>query len=494
MREGLERGAGVLLHISSLPSPYGIGTLGKAAYEFVDNLKAAGQKYWQVLPVGQTGFGDSPYQSFSAFAGNPYFVDIDNMINDGLITKKDADSILWQRYAEYVDYDKIYAGRFKLLRMAYAVWKNNIPKDYDEFEVKNEYWLFDYALFMACKGHFDNKSWQEWDDEIKNRTPEGIAKFEELLAEETGFWKFIQYRFFSEWNKLKKYANDAGIKIIGDIPIYVALDGCDVWSNPDQFLLDEELNPTCIAGCPPDEFSADGQRWGNPIYDWKKMEADDFAWWKTRIKASAKLYDVIRIDHFIGVVRYFCIPVELATKDGHYEAGPGEKLTAAINSALGDANIIAEDLGVRYEPVCELLKKENYPGMKVMLFGFDGNPNSEHLPHTMEKNNVIYIGTHDNDTLKGFVGGALKETVERIMDYVSAPDEKSICKQMIKTAYLSVSNLCIIQMQDILEKNNFARMNYPGVMGENWKWRMQPGEFTPKHILRLKKFVDISGR
>lgn len=494
MKKGIERGSGILLHISSLPSPYGIGTLGKAAYDFVDDLKSAGQKYWQVLPVGQTSFGDSPYQSFSAFAGNPYFVDIDNLINEGLITKKDADAILWQRYAEYVDYEKIYNGRYKLLKTAYENWVNNKPSDYSKFEEENSSWLDDYALFMACKGHFENKSWQMWDEDIRNRTDEGINRYKNMLGHDIGFWKFIQYRFFNEWNKLKEYANDAGIKIIGDIPIYVALDSCDVWSNPKQFLLDKDLNPVCIAGCPPDAFSQDGQRWGNPIYDWKKMEEEDFTWWKSRIKASAKLYDVIRIDHFIGVVRYFAIPTEKETKDGHYEQGPGEKLTKAINSVLGDASIIAEDLGVKYEPVEELLEKEGYPGMKVMLFGFDGNPNNEHLPHTLKKNSVIYIGTHDNDTLKGFVDTATKETVELIMEYVSAPDEKSICSQMIKTAYLSVADICIVQMQDILEKNNFARMNYPSTMGENWKWRMQSGEFTPKIIARLKKFASISGR
>lgn len=494
MSEQIERGAGVLLHISSIPSDYGIGTMGKDAYEFIDCLKAAGQKYWQVLPVGQTSYGDSPYQSFSAFAGNPYFIDLDNLIEDGLIEDSQVNSILWGRYAEYVDYEKIYEGRYKLLREAYKEWKNIDNEDYKSFETDNQSWLEDYGLFMACKGHFENESWLMWEDDIKNREESAMKKYRELLSDEIGFWKFLQYRFFNEWNKLKKYANDQGIKIIGDIPIYVALDSCDVWANSTLFQLDEEKNPKAIAGCPPDAFSADGQRWGNPLYDWDAMEKDDFLWWKKRIEASAKLYDVIRIDHFIGVVRYFSIPVDKETKDGHYEKGPGNKLTAAINSALGDAKIIAEDLGVKYEPVQELLDEEGYPGMKVMLFGFDGNPNNEHLPHCVVKNSVLYIGTHDNDTLRGFIDCQPESVVDRIMEYTSAIDNKSICRQMIKTAYLSVANVCIVQMQDILEKNNFARMNFPSTMGENWKWRMQKGEFTPKKIEMLKRFADISGR
>lgn len=494
MTESLERGAGILLHISSLPSPYGIGTMGKAAYEFIDNLKAAGQKYWQVLPVGQTSYGDSPYQSFSAFAGNPYFIDVENLIEDGLIEKKDADNILWGRYNEYVDYEKVYTGRYKILNIAYENWKKKKDAEFDEFVEENKEWLEDYSLFMACKKHFENKSWLTWENELKDREPETVEKYKKLLEDEIGFWMFLQFRFYGEWHKLKVYANKAGIKIIGDIPIYVALDSCDVWSNPKLFQLDEDKNPKAIAGCPPDAFSADGQRWGNPLYDWEMMEKEDFAWWKKRIQASAKLYDIIRIDHFIGVVRYFSIPVDKETKDGHYEAGPGEKLTKAINSVLGDAKIIAEDLGVKYEPVQELLEKEGYPGMKVMLFGFDGNPNNEHLPHQAVKNSIMYIGTHDNDTLKGFIDNQPDNVRERIMEYVSAPDDKSICKQMIKSAYLSVANVCIVQMQDILEKNNFARMNYPSTMGENWKWRMQNGEFSAKKIAMLKKFADISGR
>lgn len=495
MSDSLERGAGVLLHISSLPSPYGIGTLGKAAYEFVDNLKAAGQKYWQVLPVGQTSYGDSPYQSFSAFAGNPYFIDVENLIADGLIEVKDADSILWGRYAEYVDYEKVYDGRYKILQKAYDNWKlRGEDGNYSAFAEKNVDWLEDYALFMSCKGYFENKSWLEWDDDIRNRTADGLEKYKALLKDKIDFWKFLQYRFYGEWYKLKEYTNAAGIKIIGDIPIYVALDSCDVWANHELFQLDENKQPTVVAGCPPDAFSDDGQRWGNPLYDWEVMEKQDFAWWKKRIQASAGLYDVIRIDHFIGVVRYFSIPVDKQTKDGHYEKGPGEKLTAAINSVLGGASIIAEDLGVKYAPVEELLNKEGYPGMKVMLFGFDGNPNNEHLPHQAVKNSVMYIGTHDNDTLRGFIDNQPEPVLERIMEYVSAADIKHVCRQMIKSAYLSVANICIVQMQDILEKNNFARMNYPSTMGDNWKWRLQSDEFTVKKIMMLKKFADISGR
>ena len=494
MKKQLERGAGILLHISSLPSEYGIGTLGKEAKEFIDCLKEAGQKYWQVLPVGQTSFGDSPYQSFSAFAGNPYFIDVENLINDGLITREYADSFLWGRYAEYVDYEKIYNGRYALLATAYDNWKNNKPQDYYDFENQQQDWLGEYALFMACKEKFNNASWLNWDNDIKNREPQALERYRNELADRIGFFKFLQYRFYKEWNDIKKYANDNGIKIIGDIPIYVALDSCDVWANTDIFQLDDEKQPVKIAGCPPDAFSDEGQRWGNPLYDWEKMEQQDFAWWKKRIQSSAKLYDVIRIDHFIGVVRYYSIPVDLPTKDGSYIEGPGSKLTQAINSVLGDAYIIAEDLGVKYEPVEELLEAEGYPGMKVMLFGFDGNPNNEHLPHNVKKNCVMYIGTHDNETLMGYADGQPKEVVDRMLEYTSAKDIKELAKQMIKTAYLSVASVTIIQMQDILGKNNLARLNFPSTTGQNWKWRLQKGEFSKKKIEMLERFAFISAR
>ncbi len=494
MIDRLGRGAGVLLHISSLPSSYGIGTMGREAYKFVDELAEAGQKYWQVLPVGQTSIGDSPYQSFSAFAGNPYFIDLDYLIEEGLITQKDVDSIFWGSNEEYVDFEKMYDNRYIILQKAYDNWKGIQSEPYITFIEKNSEWIDDYALFMACKGHFKNADWLMWDDDIKFRKSEAISRYNILLSKEISFWKFLQFKFFSQWNYLKDYANKKGIQIIGDIPIYVALDSADVWSNSHLFQLDENRKPKAIAGCPPDAFSEDGQRWGNPLYDWASMEEEDFLWWKKRISASAKIYNIIRIDHFIGVVRYYSIPVDKQTKDGKYEQGPGYKLTNAINSSIGDAKIIAEDLGVKYEPVDKLLRAEGYPGMKVMLFGFDGEPNNEHLPHRLRKNSVIYIGTHDNDTLKGFLDSQSEKTIERIMDYVSAKDKKEICKQMIKSVYLSVADVCIVQMQDILEKNNFARMNFPSTMGNNWKWRLQKGEFSKKKIEMLKKFADISGR
>ena len=321
-----------------------------------------------------------------------------------------------------------------------------------------------------------------------------MCKYKEKLAEDIGFWKFLQYRFYQEWNQLKAYANEKQIEIIGDIPIYVALDSADVWVHPELFQLDEDFQPIDVAGCPPDAFSEDGQKWGNPLYDWNEMEKDGFGWWKKRIQASAALYDVIRIDHFIGITRYFCIPADKTGKEGHFAYGPGGTFTKAINSVLGDAKIIAEDLGVDYDAVEELLKKEDYPGMKVMLFAFDGGSDNKYLPHNSESNYVMYLGTHDNDTTKGFLENQDQWHYDYIKEYISAAGDEDMVKQMIKTAYLSVADTVIIQMQDVLEKDNSARMNMPSTLGNNWKWRMLKGEFDSEKVEFLKKLTHLSGR
>ncbi len=494
MTKRLERGAGILLPISSLPSPYGIGTMGKEAYSFIDKLVLAGQKYWQVLPVGPTSYGDSPYQSFSTFAGNPYFIDIENMIDEGLLEKSEVEWAFWGGNEEYVEYDAIYNSRYPLLKKAFERWTGSKSFEYEKFIKDNSEWLEDYALFMAVKESFEQVEWSKWDDDIKNRKPKAIETYSKKYADEIEFWKFLQFRFFKEWNRLKEYANSKGISIIGDIPIYVAMDSADVWVNPNLYQLDKDKNPKAVAGCPPDAFSDEGQRWGNPLYDWNEMEKDGFTWWKQRIEAATKLYDVTRIDHFIGVCRYYVIPADKTAKEGHFAYGPGRMLTKAINEALGDAKIIAEDLGVKYEAVDALLEQEGYPGMKVLMFAFDGTPTNEHLPYNVEKNSVMYIGTHDNDTFAGYLKTLPAEQIKRIKSYVSANKDEDIVKQTIKTAYLSVADTCIIQMQDILEKSNDARTNYPSTIGTNWKWRLQEGEFGLEQIEMLKKLVILSGR
>ena len=497
MNKALERGAGILLPISSLPSPYGIGTMGKDAYEFVDMLKRAGQKYWQVLPIGPTSFGDSPYQSFSAFAGNPYFIDLDTLIEEGLLTKEEVESYKWADSDDEIDYARLYRQRFEVLRKAFGRSEHKDSRGYADFIEENEQWIDDYALYMAIKADHNNREWLAWEPAIKKRKPEAMAAYREKLGEDVEFYKFLQFKFYEQWMPLKEYANRNGISIIGDIPIYVALDSADVWANTDQFQLSGSLAPAVVAGCPPDMFSSYGQKWGNPIYDWDVMEKDDFAWWKKRIAASAKLYDVIRIDHFIGIVRYYSIPANGEPKDGYYRQGPGKKLIDAIDSAIGSSKVIAEDLGVVVPEVQKLVKESGYPGMKVLEFAFDGNTANEYLPHNHAKNYVAYIGTHDNDMLKSYISGQSEELQEYMMKYLMANSLDDVAEKMIHALYMSSADTVILQMQDILGKDNSARMNYPSTLGGNWKWRLTKGaawEFTQEHIDKLRDLTRLYGR
>lgn len=497
MNKALERGAGILLPISSLPSPYGIGTMGKDAYEFVDMLKRAGQKYWQVLPIGPTSFGDSPYQSFSAFAGNPYFIDLDTLIAEGLLKKEEVESYKWADSDDEIDYARIYRQRFEVLRKAFGRSEHKDSRDYVDFIEENEQWIDDYALYMAIKADHNNREWLAWEPAIKKRKPEAMAAYREKLGEDVEFYKFLQFKFYEQWMPLKEYANRNGISIIGDIPIYVALDSADVWANTGQFQLSGSLAPAVVAGCPPDMFSSYGQKWGNPIYDWDVMEKDDFAWWKKRIAASAKLYDVIRIDHFIGIVRYYSIPANGEPKDGYYRQGPGKKLIDAIDSAIGSSKVIAEDLGVVVPEVQKLVNESGYPGMKVLEFAFDGNTANEYLPHNHAKNYVAYIGTHDNDMLKSYISGQSEDLQEYMMKYLMADSLDDVAEKMIHALYMSSADTVILQMQDILGKDNSARMNYPSTLGGNWKWRLTKGatwEFTQKHIDKLRDLTRLYGR
>ena len=488
------RESGILLPISSLPSGFGIGCFSKEAYTFVDQLASAGQKYWQVLPIGPTSFGDSPYQSFSTYAGNPYFIDLDLLIEEGLLQRQEVETIRWYEKEDQVSYELLWEYRYSVLKAAFERSDHEKTKEYRDFMEREKDWISSYSLYMACKEHFGNREWLSWKKDIRDRKMEALISYQVMLEKEIRFWEFVQYKFWQQWDRLHAYANEKGIQIIGDIPIYVALDSADVWVHPEQFLLDENHEPTVVAGCPPDAFSDEGQKWGNPIYDWERMEREDFAWWKKRIRAAARCYDVIRIDHFIGIVRYYKIPVNESAKKGSFAWGPGLKLLKALDESIGEAKIIAEDLGVLVPEVGEVLQKSGYPGMKVLEFAFDGKRENPYLPHNYPKNCVVYGGTHDNDTLEGYYDMLSKENRAYAMAYCQVKRKKKLTDAIIRIGYASVANTVIYQMQDILKKNNNARMNYPSTIGTNWRWRMKSQEFTTKKQKRLAKLANIYGR
>jgi len=495
MSISLERGAGILMPISSLSSPYGIGTLGEDAYRFADWLKEAGQKYWQVLPVGPTSYGDSPYQSYSAFAGNPYFIDLDTLVKEGCLAKEDMD-LVWYEKEDSVDYSKLFENRACVLRKAFHNSRHREDYHYHNFCNENAFWLEDYSLFMAAKAYFSYKPWSEWDDDIKFRNYDAIQRYKGMLSEDIDFWKFCQFKFFEQWSKFKNYVNELGIKIIGDIPLYVSLDSVDVWANERLFEMDDRKRPTLVAGVPPDCFSEDGQLWGNPIYRWSQMEAENFDWWRKRMSSVCKLYDVIRIDHFIGIVRYYAIPFGSENaKTGEWRMGPGERLTRIIDEIAYNAAIIAEDLGVLVPPVRELMQKMNWPGMKILEFAFDSGVTNEYLPHNYKSDcTVLYAGTHDNDTIVGFVNSAPDYVCKYVKEYLDTENEKDIPREMIKACYQSIARTVIIQMQDVLELDTHARINMPATTGSNWCWRMKPGSLKTEDALWLKKKAEIYGR
>ncbi len=487
--------AGILLPIASLNSPYGIGTLGKQAYRFVDFLEKSGQKCWQILPIGPTSYGDSPYQSFSAFAGNPYFIDLDTLISEKLITKGFVSSFDWGSNPIRCDYEKIYTSRFKVLRKAFENFTKEEHKGFEKFKKKNRFWLEDYTLYMAVKVHFENKSWMEWEDDIRLRRDSAVKRYKKLLSDELEFWAFVQFKFFEQWKKLKAYANEKGIKIIGDIPIYVATDSADVWANHEQFLLNDDHRPTLVAGCPPDYFSEDGQLWGNAIYDWSFMKKDSFSWWKNRISFSAMIYDTIRIDHFIGIVRYYGIPADSkSAKVGKYYKGPGMKLIKAIDEARGECTIIAEDLGAVTDSVRKLIERSGYPGMKILQFAFGSDTDNEHLPMNYTRNLCVYPGTHDNDTLATAISNMDIKTKKYLLSYLGKDNADGLVFELIRLLYASVANTAIVQLQDILELDNSSRMNIPSTLGGNWEWRIKGNELTSELSRKLRKLSEIYGR
>lgn len=498
MKTMLKRGAGILMPVSSLPSPYGIGTFGKSAYEFADKLKQARQSFWQVLPLGPTSYGDSPYQPYSAFAGNPYFIDLDTLMDEELVTEEELKACYWFDVPEEVKYDSIYYYRFTILKKAYKRSTHESTAEYKSFCAENEVWLPGYALYMACKELFNGVDWLGWDEDIRLRKPAAIKRYEEELKNEIAYWMFLQFKFYEQWDKLKKYVNDLGISIIGDIPIYVALDSADVWNNPELFQLDEKtLLPKEVAGVPPDAFSDEGQLWGNPIYNWERMERTGFTWWRDRMKASSRLYDAVRIDHFIGVAQYYSIPYGSPdAKSGAWKKGPGRKLTDAIDEAVGETKIIAEDLGIFSPDVKKLLAETGYPGMKIIEFAFSGDRFNEHLPHCYDPNSVVYGGTHDNETLVGYFKAERRQwwELQYIADYLGAAHASEVVDKVFRAAYGSVASVAIFQMQDVLRLDNWARMNTPSTVGKNWRWRMSEGQFGDTEIEYLSKLVDIYGR
>ena len=468
----MARASGILMHISSLPSPYGIGTMGEEAYKFVDFLKAAGQNFWQILPLGPTGAGDSPYQSFSTFAGNPYFIDPDLLEKSGYLSRSDYEDIDWGGGA-CVDYDKIFKNRFKVLKIAYMNAREPLRAELKEFRAQNEYWLETYAMFMSLKFHFDLKPYREWDEDIRLRKPEAVETYRESLADEIDFWVFVQYMFFRQWNALKKYANLCGIKIIGDIPIYVAEDSADSWSHSEILWLDENLTPVRVAGCPPDAFTDEGQLWGNPLYDWDALKKSGYDWWIKRIEGAFKLYDVVRIDHFRGFEAFYTVPYGAPNaRGGEWLKGPGMDLFRAVREKLGDVSVIAEDLGDLTQEVYALLRESGYPGMKVLEFGFDPNIDSEYLPHNYPKNSVAYIGTHDNPTVIGWLES--EPNAEFAREYLRLNDEEGLNWGCIKAIMASPADTVIIQMQDLLGIGAEGRMNTPSQLG-CWRWRAEKG-------------------
>lgn len=486
----MKRSSGILLPVSSLPSPYGIGTLGKAAYEFADFLKASGQKYWQVLPLGPTSYGDSPYQSFSTFAGNPYFIDLEMLIEEKLLTKKEVEAEDWGTNPRYVDYGQIYSSRFKVLAKAKARGYQDALGEISHFK-KNNPWVENYALFMAIKKHFGQLSWQEWPEEdIRLHQKQAVEKYQKLLAEDIELFVYIQYLFFKQWAKLKKYINELGIEIIGDLPIYVALDSCDVWAEPEFFSLDDENYPVEVAGVPPDYFSEDGQLWGNPCYDWKALKKDNYRWWIRRIEGAAKLYDVLRIDHFRGFDEYWSVPAgEKTAKKGKWKKGPGMDLVGLLTKKFPKIQFIAEDLGEPSPTVVKLLQDSNWPGMKVLEFAFDSGEPNNYQPHTYDKNCICYTGTHDNATVMEWYQEADKKDKEYASKYLGISKSEGFNWGMIRGGMSSVAILFVAQMQDYLGLGKYNRMNVPGTQTGNWQWRLIDGELTPE---LAKKMYDMA--
>ena len=496
----MKRSSGVLLPVASLPSKYGIGCFDRCAYDFVDQLVKAGQSYWQILPMGPTGYGDSPYQAFSTFAGNPYFISPDDLVKKGYLTENDCIRAAEGTSGKEVHYDVLFQKRLGLLRKAYANSSIEADVSYQAFVQKNSEWLADYALFMAIKDNKSGKSYLEWEDAIRLRSPEAMVSYRNRLLEDVNFYQFVQYEFYTQWAALKKYANDKGISIIGDIPIYVALDSADTWAHPELFQLDEANIPTAVAGCPPDGFSATGQLWGNPLYRWDYHRETGYSWWISRLHYVFQMYDVVRIDHFRGFDEYFSIPYGAENAiGGHWEKGPGIDLFRKVEQALGWKQVIAEDLGYVTDSVREMVRESGFPGMKVLEFAFDSRDSgcaNDYLPHNYPVNSVAYTGTHDNETIVGWWSSITKEEQKLARDYMcdQYTPEKELYKSLISLIMRSSAKLCVIPMQDYLGLGNNCRINTPSTVGKNWKWRVNTRQLSLKLQKEIQEMALRYGR
>ena len=488
------RESGILMHITSLPGPYGVGTMGKEAFAFVDFLKAAGQKNWQILPLTPTGYGDSPYQSCSTYAGNPYLIDLVQLMEEGLLKQEELEAIEWNRKEDKVDFGLLYNNREKVLRLAYGRFQGS--EAFDTFCEENSNWLSDFALFMALKAKFQGKPWYDWEEKLKFRVPDALWQVRHDLADEIRFYSFVQYLFQSQWEALRSYAHKAGVRIIGDVPIYVPYDSVDVWSNPELFQLDEALAPTSVAGCPPDAFSEDGQLWGNPLYRWDVMERNGFVWWKNRLAAAQKRYDVVRFDHFRGFEAYWSVPYgDTTARNGQWIKGPGEAFIHTVQTQLPELELIAEDLGFLTQEVLDLRDNSGLPGMKILEFAFDSREPSDYLPHTYPANSVCYTGTHDNMTMRQWFDTATPEAIAYATEYMTLSEAEGLVWGVIRTAMASISNLCITPMQDLLDLGADARMNFPGTQtSANWTWRMLPGKADSALANKIRRLTVLYGR
>ena len=496
----MKRAAGVLLPITSLPGRYGIGCFSQSAYDFVDWLAAAGQTYWQILPLGPTSYGDSPYQSFSTFALNPYFISLDALVEEGVLKREECEDVDFGKQPGTIHYKKIYDGRYPLLRKAYQRSTVSQDPEFVRFCEENWWWLEDYALFMAVKDRFEGRPWTEWAEDIRLRWDNAMDYYRRELYFDIEFQKYLQYKTFQQWTRLKDYANQKGIQLIGDIPIYVSMDSADVWANPELFQLGEDNVPVAVAGCPPDGFSATGQLWGNPLYRWDRHRQTGYQWWVTRLWYCFQLYDVVRIDHFRGFDEYYSIPYgEDTALKGHWEKGPGMDLWRVVEQKLGWNPVIAEDLGYVTDSVRQLVKDSGFPGMKVLEFAFDSRDSgsaNDYLPHNYPENSVVYTGTHDNETLVGWLGSILPEEREMARDYLwdhRTPDSE-LHWSLIALAMRSGARTCIIPLQDYLGLDNTCRINTPSTVGKNWRWRVKERQLSDKLRKELLRIAKLYGR
>ena len=496
----MERTAGILLPVTSLPSKYGIGCFSKSAYDFVDWLKAAGQSYWQILPLGPTSYGDSPYQAFSTFAGNPYFISLEALIEEGVLTEKECDGADFGSRPNDIHYEKLYKNRYPLLRKAYERSKISENPDYLRFIEENNWWLSDYALFMAVKDRFEGVPWNQWAEDIRLRWGNAMDYYREELYFEIEFQQYMQFKFYEQWNALKAYANENGIRLIGDIPIYVAMDSADTWAHPELFQLDETLTPSAVAGCPPDGFSADGQLWGNPLYRWDYHRNTGYEWWISRLSYCFRLYDVVRIDHFRGFDEYYSIPYGAeSAKEGHWEKGPGIDLFRHVEQSLGWHEVIAEDLGYVTDSVRQLVFESGFPGMKVLEFAFDSRDTgsaNDYLPHNYIENCVAYTGTHDNETITGWFQSITKKERQMARDYLcdqTTPD-RLLHQSFISLIMRSSAKSCIIPIQDYMGYDNTCRINKPSTVGINWRWRLTEDELSEELKEKIHAMAMRYGR